>query len=154
MGTSFGRKDLCHFNEAMGDALSHGVDRMKAENPLNRQADIAAAMERTPSDLSFMKSGKHQTAQDIFLASSIGLTEPLEELNRQCAAANPKATQERFNKAHVESMQEFNDVIVGIAQAMADGKIDAKEAAMIDLEISQAISALNRLRNQVEGFRK
>lgn len=26
--------------------------------------------------------------------------------------------------------------------------------AMIDLEISQAISALNRLRNQVEGFRK
>lgn len=38
MNSSFGRKDLCHFNEAMGEALSHGVDRMKAENPLNRQA--------------------------------------------------------------------------------------------------------------------
>jgi putative heme degradation protein len=74
----------------MGDALSHGIDRMKAENPLNRQADIAAAMERTPSDLSFMKCGKHQTAQDIFLASSIGLTEPLEELNRPRPVGRPQ----------------------------------------------------------------
>ena len=66
MGTN--KLDLPDFHEGLGMAWARAVDRKKAENPNNRQMDIAVRVGATPDVFTLMKQGaKPTTAEHIAL---------------------------------------------------------------------------------------
>lgn len=144
--------DLTAFEENIGGAWERGVQRLKRENNLTRQADIAAAINQSPDSMSKLKSGlQRTTATDIFLAvHRMGLVEPLEQLAFDCGftltpIADRAANMAKVQKNYVESMREAHEAISAFAEAAADGTIDAKEREALAKEYQEAATACTRM---------
>lgn len=153
--------DLTQFEENIGAAWDRGVHRLKEENNLTRQSDIAAALDLSSQQMAHLKSGlQRTTATQIFLAvKRMGLVEPLEELARECGytltpIADRAASMARINKSYLASMHEAHQAIQAFAVAAADGNIDESERATLVTEFQEAATACNQMVVALGGVAK
>ena len=150
--------DLTQLDENIGAAWDRGVHRLKEENNLTRQSDIAAALDLSSQQMAHLKSGlQRTTATQIFLAvKRMGLVEPLEELARECGYTltpinSKEANADKMQKLLVSGMLESNDALVDFAQAIADGRVDDDERPTLVTKFQKVVSRFNQTIAHIGG---